>query len=205
MIYIGLDNSLNSPGLAIYDEKKWKLFFLAHRTKDQDFKYEDSKVEVKAINYPEYETKIQRYDFISGIIFNEILPYTKQDYKLAIEGYAYGAVGQSTLDLAELGGILRYKFYSNKIKWEELAPTAIKKHFTGKGNANKAGMFLQYEKENIIDLYKLLDFKTVNLEDIKSPVSDLVDAIGIVYTIANIKPKENDVLSNIFDKMKSAK
>lgn len=64
---------------------------------------------------------------------------------IAIEGYAYGRQNQSH-QMGELGGVLRVAMTKAGVKWIEVAPTAVKKFATGKGNAKKEQIILEVYK-----------------------------------------------------------
>jgi crossover junction endodeoxyribonuclease RuvC len=59
---------------------------------------------------------------------------------VVIEGYAYGAKGQSVYQIAELGGIVRFWLYAHHLTTVEINPSTLKKFATGKGNAGKDQM-----------------------------------------------------------------
>jgi crossover junction endodeoxyribonuclease RuvC len=69
---------------------------------------------------------------------------------VVIEGYAYARVNQAH-KMGELGGVLRVMFREEGIKYIEVAPSAVKKFATGKGNANKeavaVGIYKRWGKE----------------------------------------------------------
>lgn len=57
---------------------------------------------------------------------------------IVLEHYSYGSPGNSTLDLAELGGVLRYHLiHILGCEVIEVAPGTLKRFETGKGNAGK--------------------------------------------------------------------
>lgn len=60
---------------------------------------------------------------------------------VVIEGYSHGSQGRATLDLAELGGILRMSLLEavpSGCQIVECAPATLKKFAAGKGNADKS-------------------------------------------------------------------
>ena len=69
---------------------------------------------------------------------------------VAIEGYAFARSNQA-YQLGELGGVLRVMFREEGIKYIDVAPSAVKKFATGKGNANKeavaVGVYKRWGKE----------------------------------------------------------
>lgn len=58
---------------------------------------------------------------------------------IVIEGYGY-ANRFTLVPLVELGTVVRKVLYDAGYKWVDVAPTALKKFTTGKGNAKKADM-----------------------------------------------------------------
>jgi Holliday junction resolvasome RuvABC endonuclease subunit len=93
--------------------------------------------------------------------------------RVAIEGYAFGAVGR-VFQIAENCGLLKYKLWKQGIPYSVPAPTEIKKFATGKGNANKDMMLDSFKEETGVDI-------RVKLDIIKgyNPISDIVDAYFI--------------------------
>lgn len=69
---------------------------------------------------------------------------------VVIEGYAFARSNQAH-QLGELGGVLRMMFYEAGIRYIEVAPSAVKKFATGKGNASKeavaVGVYKRWGKE----------------------------------------------------------
>lgn len=57
-----------------------------------------------------------------------------------IEGYANAAQGSSLLDLAELGGIIKWQLYHADVTFVVIPPAQLKIYATGTGQANKAMM-----------------------------------------------------------------
>ena len=55
---------------------------------------------------------------------------------ICLEGYAYARPNQAH-QIGELGGAIRKLLWLSKIPWVEIAPAAVKKFATGKGNADK--------------------------------------------------------------------
>lgn len=62
---------------------------------------------------------------------------TVQPDVVVIEGYSFGSQGQSVVQIAELGGLIRLLMADTGIVWAEVAPATLKKYATGKGNSGK--------------------------------------------------------------------
>lgn len=54
-----------------------------------------------------------------------------------IEGYSYGSKGRSVFQIGELGGVIRHFLWEYGLPYVEVAPSALKKFATGRGNAGK--------------------------------------------------------------------
>lgn len=69
---------------------------------------------------------------------------------VALEGYAFARPNQAH-QIGELGGVLRVLLAEMSVPWVEVAPAAVKKFATGKGNAKKeqvaVGVYKKWGKE----------------------------------------------------------
>lgn len=173
MMIAGLDWSMSSPAICIYDNTKplsfdnCQFFFLTTKPSlNKEFG------NVHGFLMKEWDTEEERFDFISewGI---KIL--TRFGVKEAcLEGYAMGAKGK-VFNIAENIGLLKHKMWKAGIKFIVPAPTQVKKHFTTKGNANKELMYNSLtEREPNVKLADLLKCKVDG-----SPVSDIVDSYAM--------------------------
>lgn len=108
--------------------------------------------------------------------------------RVAIEGYAFGAVGR-VFQIAENAGLLKYKLWKEGIEYTVPAPTEIKKFATGKGNANKDMMLEAFNEETGVDIRAKLDIiKGYN------PISDIVDAYYIAkFGFTNGKKNDSNI------------
>lgn len=60
--------------------------------------------------------------------------------RINIEGYSFGSRGSAVFSVAELGGIVRWHLHTHGYTYSDVAPSALKKAATGKGNADKGAM-----------------------------------------------------------------
>jgi Holliday junction resolvasome RuvABC endonuclease subunit len=173
MIIAGIDYSLTSPSVCVHEGKEWsvkncKFYYITPKKKwivhaGQFFGKE----------YEKFDTDSHRYDNLSKWSL-DILNSSKVS-NCFIEGYAFGAVGR-VFQIAENTGLLKYKLWKDSIPFQVFAPSEIKKHATGKGNANKQRMHECFVEETSVDIRKTLDIMN---ENIWNPVSDIVDAYYI--------------------------
>lgn len=205
---IGIDFSLNSPGICILKEDSMKWISI-HRTRnniprmlkrtDTAFgilRKEDSisinLIERETYNGEYYEkerSKIKGGIYFADLIFNEISPYIDDDTYIGMEGISFGSRGNSLIDISMSTALLRERIV-NKIDSSRLfviAPTTIKK-FAIKGNAKKDQLYeaiIEKGKEDkrVNKLSKILEKNKGNWikksGKVEDPCSDIVDATWI--------------------------
>jgi Holliday junction resolvasome RuvABC endonuclease subunit len=174
MIYAGIDYSMTSPAICLYNDEVGEFTFdnCVFHYMTQLKKYD---VSFKNVNghYFEYRNEMERYDIISSFFIDRILE-TEGEKKVFIEDYSMGSKGR-VFNIAENTGVLKYRFWNFHITFKTIAPTVIKKFATGKGNSNKEQMQLVFEQENSIRLKEELNMT----EKQWNPSSDLIDAYYI--------------------------
>ena len=107
-----------------------------------------------------------------------------------LEGYSMGAKGR-LFDIGEATGIFKYFLSQNSISPLIVAPSSIKKHATGKGNANKFQMlekFLENYRDKAVVLHRVNAgrlkfeplFEKLKLLPLDYPIADalLLDRLG---------------------------
>lgn len=171
----GIDYSMTSPAICIYDDSKGKpdksnlrFFFLNDKKKyDQTFGI------IMGMKMPLYESQMERFDMVSDWAMTIIKRF--EPTHTFIEGYSMGSKGR-VFHIAENGGILKHKLWTEGFEFSDnLPPTSVKKVFCGKGNAKKEEMHDAFVQDLGIDVASLLNS---NAKD--SPVSDVVDAYAMV-------------------------
>lgn len=177
MILAGIDYSLSSPAMATYsgqDETSLSsynfLLLSKEKKKMEDLELMNFNLTGKELPDLVKVNQQYRYDFISDVFINEII--VKKIDTVFIEDYSMGSKGR-VFHIAENTELLKYKLYKLGVELYTVAPTAVKKFATGKGNAKKLGMY-----ESFISTTGK-DFKISLDSDIKSPYSDVVDAFWI--------------------------
>ena len=178
----GIDYSLTSPAICV-----WKS------TDDDDgfFNFDDCALyyleipkrrgptphgilNIHANPYPEWETEEERHELLSKWTMSIIT-----GCEVFIEGYAFATSGTSHVrSIAENTGLLKHKMYKVKQSFTSVPPTVIKKYATGKGNANKEGMYEAFVDE-LLTPTDLTERLTPKATKVKNPVSDLVDSYFI--------------------------
>lgn len=170
----GIDYSITSPAICIYDDSKPFCF------ENCEFRFlTDKKKYGKQIApniqgefFKDYETDTQRFDNISQWAIDTI----KGVNQVALEGYAFSAQGL-IFNLAENCGLLKYKIYKENLPLVIYEPGKIKKVAAGKGNSCKDIMYEAFVEQTKVELLKVFDQKTLS-----NPVTDLVDSYFIIKT-----------------------
>lgn len=174
MTYFGIDYSMTTPAMCIFDDAQGEFKFENCRFYylTQSKKYETEFKNVSG-HYFEYTNEIQRYDIISSFFVDRILE-REPGVKVFMEDYSMGSKGR-VFHIAENTGVLKYRFFQFHIPFTTVPPTVIKKFATGKGNADKARMQEVFESESTIRLKEELNMT----EKQWNPSSDIIDSYYI--------------------------
>ena len=176
---IGIDYSLTSPAVCITDDCKFvnsHFYYLTNRKKYIGKMMNN----IEGFEHEEYTDNIQRFKNISNFVFKVLGRHISPTIgfrsinKIFIEGYSFGSKGQGLFQIAENCGILKYRLMNDKIPYETIVPSVIKKGATGKGNADKDKMYEAFCKDTKTNLKKVFD-----TEKVGNPISDIVDSFYI--------------------------
>lgn len=167
MMIAGIDYSMSSPGLCIFDTEKQFSFKNCNLFGYTSAKKVPILENIKITPQKVYSSQEERFNQISDWCITLLKEHNVT--LAAIEGYSYGSKSNRLFDIGENGGLLKHKMWAEGIKFSVPAPGELKKFYTGKGNANKDLMYEKFREFEKIDLGEKSD----------SPVSDLVDAFVI--------------------------
>ena len=198
-ICFGLDLSLISPGVAVYDTKNgtWSMFGFAQRIRENGVTkrhQEATIVLLPAIPNSPTTTNEERYEHIRHHIIDIIMaPYVHEtDVVVGIECYAFGAKNSgNSYKLQELGGVLKHGVWKAYPHWKQqiIPPSQWKKKTVGNGRATKAEV-VEYVRTNgpHTPLMSLLGLSPAKNGDIPCPIQDMADAacLCLSTTIPNI-------------------
>lgn len=182
----GIDYSMTSPAITTFKGAQWnfnkcKFFYMTSSKKTilKEGKLQGSEVE-------KYENDQERQ---SNLAFwaSDVLILEGVECSV-IEGYSYGSVGR-VFQIAENTGHLKHELRNQSINFEIVAPTAIKKFATCKGNANKQLLEEFFEKETNMGLRKKLHQTDKQF----NPSSDIIDSYYMAkYCFDMMKKKEEE-------------
>ena len=173
-VVAGVDYSLTSPALCVCldDENitfdNCKFYFLTDKKK-----FEGQWKNILGVQHQEYFTEQQRYSNIADWIMMYVLHMFNAE-KVYIEGYSMGSKGR-VFHIAENTGILKDRLWQRGINHDSIAPTAVKKIATGKGNAGKEQMQDAFILETGINVKEMLG----QTENSWNPSGDIIDAFYV--------------------------
>ncbi|WP_078430466.1 hypothetical protein [Alkalihalobacterium alkalinitrilicum] len=92
-------------------------------------------------------------------IAKKVIAELKEEDEICLEGFSYGSKGSAVSIQYGVGWIIRAMLTEKGFTYNEVAPTALKKYVTGKGNVKK--------DELVLPIYKRWDFehKSDNVRD----------------------------------------
>jgi len=212
MTHIGIDFSINSPGICIKDSegyhflsffnyggrsldkkilKAFRLHFsLNEGTVIHSYRYNRG-VKSKEFLYRERE-KMEDAQNLSKLICEKITEWDMQGAEIYLEGFSYGSKGNSFIDIIQYNSFLRKDLMTlyGKDSISVYQPSQVKKT-AGKGNGNKHYMMKAFQ-DNVLEDKLLKENKLWNWvqgkdysEKIPKPLDDLVDAYFILKTGIN--------------------
>ena len=186
---VGIDYSLNSPAVCVSTNggtsfSDCYFYYLTSKKKYMGKMLEN----VIGYEHKEYNGPIERFKNLSDWVLHilDTLHKKQTDKNIFIEGYSYGSKGQAIFQIAENGGILKYRL-QNKFTCKTIVPSVVKKLATGKGNADKQKMYEAFTRTQGVDLMKAFDQQTLN-----NPITDIIDSYYIMRA-----GFENSISNNI--------
>lgn len=174
MVTIGIDYSINSPGITIKNKSHHISYFYTEKLKHIGHIHKSNEYEIVGIELPIlYTSEQNRYELLALTVLDIIKNYNKNDLTINIEGYSYASHVASLFPLAENMSILKYILYKNGYSFNLIPPSKLKKKATDKGNANKDKVYEAFVDDTGLDLLTIFNKKS---KKISSPLSDIADS-----------------------------
>ena len=191
-IYVGIDYSMNSPGVCVLHGKNIDLygFYNGYRgITGKTYKLQDERlITINIISNVEvYKTQIERFDHLARKILAVINRVELNNPIVYIEGYSMGSRGK-VFDIAENTAILKHYLYRCDMEPTAISPMEIKKFATGSGRAIKDDMHDAFVRETGLNLKDLLTPR----RKLGSPVTDLVDSFWVAKYAEKVAQGENE-------------
>lgn len=164
----GLDYSSTSPAIYIqFDDGSEKWFnlskVLSHVREEKD---------LSIIRYDKKMTKLQRAIFMAEWVTNILVSNGVK--QINVESFSMGSRTGMVFDLGAHSGIMYYMINKAGIAVNFIPPTALKREFTGRGDANKELMCETFKKLRGFSFSERL-----GTEPYDNPENDLVDAYAL--------------------------
>lgn len=165
----GIDYSMTSPAICIHRGDSWDvsgcLFFFRTGVK----KNEVSVKQIKGTLIEPYKCEEERF-WNTAKWAENIIEEHKPTFA-ALEGYAMGAKGK-VFHIGENTGQLKQALWRQALPFIVPPPSVIKKHATGKGNADKHKMEEAFLAETGMSIRTILAQSELQM----NPSSDIIDA-----------------------------
>lgn len=175
MIVAGIDYSLNSPAIAVYDTNKEFIFsniLLFNICKIKKYSGIFGNMNIVMPNI--YTCDEERYLNNAKWSLDILTKYKVE--KVVVEGYSMGSNSGLIIQIAENGSVLKQGLYLADIKYDNPSPKSVKKSFSGSGNAKKDEMVNQFVSRFGINISDIIN----QSNPYASPTNDLVDAIAML-------------------------
>jgi hypothetical protein len=209
MTYIGIDFSLNSPGVCVQNQNgdyHFISFFNFGNRKwgtkiPKAFSTHEELMNLNLIHGVYYNRDVNDKDFlkrerqklvdaqkISNLLIDKITDFIdERSVNISLEGFSYGSKGNSFIDIVQYNSFLRYSLVQRYgvSNISIFQPSHVKK-LAGKGNANKHYMIKAFQ-DNVLDdknLKRSMFWKWIKdkdfSKDIPKPIDDIVDSYFIL-------------------------
>ena len=192
MIIVGLDLSLASPGIAVYDTAttRWSLYGFAQRVREQNLEKTSGGTTIRLFPaIPRDVCNEARYEHVRAYLVDRVLaPYADEpEVVIGIECYAFGARHSgSSYKLQELGGVIKHSIWQRFPGWVQLSipPTQWKKLTLGRGQATKLAVVEYVAGAGpCLPLVTLLGTALGKQGAVPSPAQDLADAVCVALSV----------------------
>ena len=195
VIYVGLDLSLTSPGIAIHDTERdaWCLYGFAQRVREDGLERQCGSTTIRLLpRIPVASvSNEERYEHIRRYIVDEILSAycSNSSVVVGIEFYAFGAKNAgSSYKLQELGGIVKHSLWKTYPGWRQhiIPPGQWKKRTVGNGRATKTDALHHIQVHGpSVSLLSVLGLSLTSSGTVPCPAQDLADAACIALSLGD--------------------
>jgi len=204
MTTIGIDFSINSPGMCIHQDDKYKYFGFIRKDYNLN-KFEKSLIDKFSISINNiktiwlnshikseiyYEREILNLKdaiYLIDIIIKNIqdnVDDSNSNIYVALEGLSFGSKANRLAEISGYQFLLRNKIYDLGYNLYIFSPKTIKLT-AGKGSLTKEGIQQSFIKENI-NKEQLKIFQTLSKKKVyPHPFEDMIDAYWTLKTLEN--------------------
>ncbi len=172
MIIAGIDYSMTSPAICIYDTSKPLTFdnFQIYSLNDKK-KYQGVYGNIRIDPHKGWDVPERRYSQIAQWAMVHL--QVNRVEEVVLEGYSMGSSAGLVFNIAENTSVLKQLMFQAGLKVYTPAPTSVKKTFHGKGNAKKPEMCDKFYERFGVKPYEIFGSKPAD-----SPENDIVDSVA---------------------------
>ncbi|ACV50047.1 conserved hypothetical protein [Delftia phage PhiW-14] len=148
MIVAGIDYSMSSPAICIYDTTLPRddinsyTFYCLHDVKRNQGVWCKGRIHIEPAPKGWAHT-MERYTILSDWAMSKLKQHGVE--QVYLEGYALGSTTGLVFNIAENTALLKLKMWQAGIKFETPTPSQVKKFYTGNGAAKKPMMCDRFE------------------------------------------------------------
>jgi Holliday junction resolvasome RuvABC endonuclease subunit len=176
-MFVGIDLSLTSPGMAIRTGDQWFVYGFAQLKRQLGLAYSGTNWSASVLPPIPPGTNVERYTYIVNALVELVQKHGKVGC-VTMEMYAFGCQSAHTYKLQELGGIVQFVFAQNGYSVKMVPIGTWKKSFTGNGHADKRLVF-QTVVDKLFPIHEAFP-QSSTIKVIPSPLQDMCDAVGLV-------------------------
>lgn len=209
-MHIGIDFSINSPGVCI--RHKDRLQFISFYNDQGKFPKKDPKSyathreisSLAGVQVVHFNRRAKHQDYSidqsqkiedSHLLALLISSHLPKKAPVGLEGYSYGSKGNSFIDLIAFNSVLRNRLWLDGHSITVFTPSQVKTT-AGKGNLNKQGMFQAFvdnrSEDPLLEGSELwrwcCERRDLVSGEIPKPIDDLVDAYWISRLLGRPTP-----------------
>lgn len=176
-IIAGIDYSMSSPAIAVWDDTKPLTFDnikLFNRYDVKKYQGVHGNIRIDPLNKA-YKSNEERYR--QGAEWAIAILKAEGVERVTLEGYAMGSSSGLVFNIAENTAHLKWLMHKAGIPFTTPSPSTVKKQFHGKGNANKPQMSDAFKAKFGVDISEILGCKYA-----EAPANDMVDAVAIMIS-----------------------
>lgn len=192
LVYAGIDYSYKSPAVCIWDSSKpFKFENLCFYNYYTVKKYEGTHGKDKNVSVliqEPFENNEERFRRINQWAKAILMMHNVTD--AVLEGYAMSSTSGLIFQIAENTSLLKQTMNELGINFDTPAPTAIKKMYTGVGNAKKEQMIDTFNKEFGVKIGLIIGADPG--KPYMKPGDDIVDSYAILKSHPDIQELLNE-------------
>lgn len=213
MVYIGLDISVNSTAMTVYNgnyrfynytSKSSNYTWIKKTTDIINYRFLDLKYKDTYSFSDKLVQRIMDYDMYSDMILKDIMSFSDDTISIGMEGYNYGLRTTDTIiDISELSSIIKLKILNEfkNCKLEIIPPKSVKINACNmayrttdskKIVRNKMGIAGgSFDKHDMVNAF-------IDNENISNSLKDFIMDNAKIMSMKNVPKPFDDIIDSLF-------